>query len=135
MNKPRNDPEARIRAIALEWRETIDNDPAIDFDDLLQDLRWRYWQYQQKYGRSPSWVLIRNWARKAMRDYGYVGSNNLIYDPNREEALRYEPRTIRVGDFYYVRDQSIDITDEEMLDFMKYHRTDGVQSKWIPKED
>ena len=124
----KNDPESRIRFIANEWRGTIDNDPAIDFEDLLQDLRWRYWRYQQGLNVHPSWNLLRQWARLAMRSYGYRGGDH-------DGVLRHEPRTIWVGDSHYVRDQSVDITDEEMLDFMKYHRTDGVQSKWIPNEE
>lgn len=101
--------EPRLRRVAREWEATISGDPSMDIEDLLQELRWRYWAYWQETGEHPRTGLLRNWARAAMRSMGYVGRDS---DP----FLRREPQVILAGDIAPGMDE------EEFLDMAAYRK-------------
>lgn len=102
--------EPRIRRLAREWEATISGDPAMGIEDLLQELRWRYWAYWQKTGDHPRSGLMRNWARAAMRSMGYVGDDKAPY-------IRREPQVVLAGDIAPGMDE------EEFLDIASCRKT------------
>ena len=119
--------ERRIRYIAKAWAPTVAQDQQLDFADLLQDLRLRYWEYWRNNKSDPHWNTIRTWVWGIMRNqYGYVGSSHSI--------LRSEPPLIRVGEMGIGDDADIDVNDEEILDYMAFHRSAKLRRTWMPEE-
>jgi len=124
--------ERHICRIANEWWATITNDPSIELEDLRQELRWRYWNYCKEHDRVPAPNTIRNWARKAMRGFGYCGSDH-------DDFLREEPQIILAGDILAVtKTTGLNITDEELLDGMAFHGTSCIarsSRRWFDNEE
>lgn len=99
--------EPRIRAVAQAWASTLAGDPAFDMEDLLQELRWRYWVYWNTHGEHPETNKVREWARDVMLANGYVRERT---DDNSHGFYRRRPEVVSVA-------------DEDEIDAINYRRT------------
>lgn len=100
--------EKRITSVASAWQSRLKLDPAVDIEDLLQDLRIRYWSYWRDRGHPKYTNTIRDWARSAMRAYGYCGRPTSLLSNARIE------RELSVSRYRFPG--SDELSDEDILD-------------------
>lgn len=110
---------AIIHNIALGWEPTLDGDGAVDVEDVEQDLLFRCWGYSRMHETPPSPNLIRDWARAAMRSYGYAGDNNKFLK-SKLPSLTPSQLVEYVGDSVSPQD-TVTANDEDFLDYLYFH--------------
>lgn len=108
-----------IKRIVLNWKPTLDGDGAVDVEDLEQDLLFRCWGYVRANQSMPSPNLMRNWARAAMRSYGYAGANARFLKsklPTLTPSQLVEYVGQSVGP-----ENTVIANDEDYLDYLYFH--------------
>ena len=112
--------ERRIARIAGAWRKRLRCDPAIDIEDLEQELRLWYWIYWLRCGHPKYDSRLRGWARSIMRMWGYCGPDH------DDKGLFHSPRLdAEVSFSNHAATREFDLTDEEIVDAINYQRSQG----------
>lgn len=116
--------ERAIGSVVRSWAKRMAADPVYDIDDLAQELRIRYWLYQEKHAKPPLHLTLRSWAWDVMRQWGYRGSRS------SQDGLLSSERIAREISFSrHPATMKHDVTDEEILDSLHYFPY-GVRRKW-----